>query len=804
MWAAAGTRFWTDSLPETTDLSEEALILAPLGRDASVAARMLAEAGIASRICADVVALARELAGGAGLAMVTEEALASADLRPVTDWLAGQPEWSDLPFVLLTHRGGGLERNPRAQRALALLGNVTFVERPFHPTTLVSLARSALRARRRQYEARTRLDLLQESERQFRDLADSIPTLCWSAGPDGSVTWYNQRWYDYTGADPAGMAGWGWGAVHDPQVLPVVVERWSEAISTGLPFEMVFPLRGADGRFRPFLTRSQPVRDAAGRVVRWFGTSTDISAQQEAEERLRDLNDTLERRVAEAAADLDRVWRNAGDIFVVIDGEGVFRRVNPAATAILGWREDELLGRGVFDFVHPDDIALTRAALEHARVDVLPTVENRYRGKDGRYRTISWVAAPEGELIYAYGRDVTAEREREAELAAAQDALRQAQKMEAIGQLTGGVAHDFNNLLTVIRGSVDLLRRPGLSDEKRRTYVDAIGSTADRAAKLTAQLLAFARRQSLNPEPFDAGESLTEVAGIVRTLIGSRIRLDLDFPADPVWIRADRGQFDTAIVNLAINSRDAMDGEGVLSIRLQPVSGIPALRGHAPVDGDFVAIAIADTGTGIAPDDAERIFEPFFTTKEVGAGTGLGLSQVIGFAKQSGGDVRVTSPPGEGATFTLYLPRVRPDRNVASDVEASGPAGDGEGLCVLVVEDNEQVGVFATEALRELGYDSVLVPDAARALAELGRASDRFHIVFSDVVMPGMGGVELAGEIRQRHPHVPVVLTSGYSHVLAQEGTHGFELLRKPYSVEQLSRVLQHASSHAATPHRAG
>ena len=672
----------------TAEGPERALLLAPLGRDAEVAARMLSEAGIGSHACADIGALRRELDEGAGLAVVTEEALANGDLRDVAAWIEAQPEWSDFPFVLLTHRGGGLERNPRAARALKLLGNVAFVERPFHPTTLVSLADAALRARRRQYDARARLEQLREGERQFRTLADSIPTLCWTAEPDGKVIWFNQRWYDYTGMTPANLREWGWRSAHEPVGLPGVLERWGRAIAAGSPFEDVTPLRGVDGSFRPFLTRIQPVRDAAGRVARWFGTATDISAQRDAEATLRAQADELEERV-----------------------------------------------------------------------------EQRTR-----------------------------EREQ------AQDALRQAQKMEAIGQLTGGVAHDFNNLLTVIRGSVDLLRRPDLSEERRIRYVDAIGSTADRAAKLTGQLLAFARRQALTPELFDVGHSLSEVTGIVRTLIGSRVRLDFVAPSEPTFILADRGQFDTAVVNMAINARDAMNGEGALTIATGAVAGIPAIRGHAPVEGDFIAVTVTDSGAGIAEADVDRIFEPFFTTKAVGEGTGLGLSQVIGFAKQSCGDIRVESTPGRGTTFTLYLPRAYPQSDRTEDFVPDATRVDGAGVRVLVVEDNDQGGTFATQALRELGYESVLASDGTRALAELSAGADRFQIVFTDVVMPGMSGVELAGEVRRLYPALPVVLTSGYSHVLAQNGTHGFELLHKPYSVEQLSRILLKALGwHGAT-----
>lgn len=243
--------------------------------------------------------------------------------------------------------------------------------------------------------------------------------------------------------------------------------------------------------------------------------------------------------------------------------------------------------------------------------------------------------------------------ERSAQLMKAEETLRQSQKLEAIGQLTGGVAHDFNNLLTVIRGSVDLLRRGNLSEEKRQTYIDAIGSTADRAADLTRQLLAFARRQALTPELIDTGASLTELATMIGTLTGSRITLNTQVPDYSCYIMADRAQLDTAIVNMAINARDAMGGAGTLTIATGPVSGIPKVRAHPPVPGDFIAVTVADTGSGIAEEDFISIFEPFFTTKAVGQGTGLGLSQVFGFAKQSGGDVRIDSEVGKGTTFTL-------------------------------------------------------------------------------------------------------------------------------------------------------
>ena len=384
---------------------------------------------------------------------------------------------------------------------------------------------------------------------------------------------------------------------------------------------------------------------------------------------------------------------------------------------------------------------------------------------------------------------------RSEQLSEAEEALRQSQKMEAIGQLTGGVAHDFNNLLTVIKGSVELLKRADLTDPKHIRYVDAIGDTADRAAKLTSQLLAFARRQALKPEVFDVAVSARDVGSIVRSLVGSRIILNVRVPGEPMYVDADRSQFDTAIVNLVVNARDAMDGEGALSIHVEAVPAIPALHAHPPVLGKFVAVTVSDTGMGIALDRIDRIFEPFFTTKIVGQGTGLGLSQVFGFAKQSHGDIRVASRIGEGASFTLYLPQVAAERVPALSSVSPEQKVNGEGICVLVVEDNPEVSNFATAALKELGYDTVSASNAAEALDHLERTTGRFHVVFSDVVMPGMSGIELARRVVELHPDIPVILTSGYSDVLAADTQHDFPLLHKPYSVEQLSRVLRGAIS---------
>jgi len=476
---------------------------------------------------------------------------------------------------------------------------------------------------------------------------------------------------------------------------------------------------------------------------------------------------------------------------VVVDDDGVFQSVSPAWTRILGHPIEDVVGRRITDFVLSEDTIVTDRALESVFHGAQVTgFENRYRTLDGGLRWISWNTAFEDGLVYGYGRDITEEKHQAEALRQTEEALRQAQKMEAIGQLTGGVAHDFNNLLTVIRSSADLLRSRDLPADRRRRYIDAISDTADRAAKLTSQLLAFSRRQALKPEHFNVATKVETLSEMLGSILGARIQLDVSVLCEDCFVESDVNQFETALINLAVNARDAMGGEGLLTIGIDATEAIPALRGHAASQGDFVTVAVTDDGAGIAEDDLARIFEPFFTTKEVGRGTGLGLSQVYGFAKQSGGDVAVESRPGRGSTFTLYLPRTR--RVDAPPKLTPTPARSRHEGFVLVVEDNAAIGEFATQLLQDLGYRTELATNGVEALARL-EAGTPFDIVFSDVVMPGMGGVELARIINDRWPDMRVVLTSGYSHVLATDAHHGFPLLHKPYSVEELSHILRQA-----------
>jgi PAS domain S-box-containing protein len=576
-------------------------------------------------------------------------------------------------------------------------------------------------------------------------------------------------------------------------------------------------LRGPDlepeDRFFSFVY--QPLFAEDGSVTGIFAQGVDVTGAIERIE--------TEHRIKHSEFRDRALFEQAAAGISEVDHTGRFLRVNERFCRITGRSPEELLGLTMQEITHPDDLAgnlpLFRRSVEGGEAF---DIEKRYVRPD---RSIVWVhnsvttlRDDDGKLIntICVTVDITERRRAEAELRRlnreleqrvagavaenerAQEALRQSQKLEAVGQLTGGVAHDFNNLLTVIRGSVDLLRRRDLPEEKRRRYIDAISDTADRAAKLTSQLLAFARRQALRPERFNAAERVRSVTDMLRTLLGSGIALELELRCEDCFIEADAAQFETALVNMAVNARDAMEGEGSLTFAVEQVEALPPVRGEPAVDGAYVAVTIRDTGSGIPPHALDRIFEPFFTTKALGKGTGLGLSQVYGFAKQSGGEVAVDSVAGEGTTFTLYLPRAEAGAAAEPELRSAASEAPGRG-CILVVEDNPDVGEFATQLLEDLGYETFYAPNGQEALARLEVEAARFNLVFTDVVMPGMTGLDLAGRIRERWPHLPVVLTSGYSHVLAEETGHGFPLLHKPYSVEKLSGAIRAELSRKRT-----
>jgi PAS domain S-box-containing protein len=587
----------------------------------------------------------------------------------------------------------------------------------------------------------------------------------------------------------------------DQAVVSAAIDK---AIQTKTLFSLEHRVRRVDGGIGWTLSRAVPILDDDGEILEWAGAASDVTARREAEQQLRDLNASLEDRIKERSASLhlyrNIVESNASPVVAFDHNLRViaFNRAHGQDWLRVFGKEAQI-GDVMPDLVPADQAQslrkFMRRALEGESFVIKAVFGDPARCQPTWSVTYNPLRDESGVIVGAFHHavDISTQVRAETELAETQEVLRQSQKMEAVGQLTGGIAHDFNNLLTVIRGSVDLLRRDSLTPERRGRYIDAIGDTAERAAKLTSQLLSFARRQALKPELLNIENSIERIFDMLDTVTGSQVRVTIEVLDSPCIVRADAGQFETALVNMAANARDAMDGRGTLTITLDCAREMPSIRGHGGSPGPFVTLQLHDTGSGIAADDLQRIFEPFFTTKDVGKGTGLGLSQVFGFAKQSGGDIDVRSIVGEGTVFTLYLPQA--EEAVIADrvIDRDDQSPDGQGFSVLVVEDNLDVGRFSTQALQDFGYETTWVTSAEEALNTLGSGNSSFDAVFSDVVMPGMGGIELAKRLAAEMPTMPVVLASGYSHVLAQEGAHGFTLVQKPYSADKIAKTLRKA-----------
>ena len=431
----------------------------------------------------------------------------------------------------------------------------------------------------------------------------------------------------------------------------------------------------AETRYLDFVY--QPIKDEAGKVTSIFVEGIDITDRHRSEEALRvseaslrQLNADLEHRVIERAQARGLTWTLSPDLLGALNSKGYFETANPAWESVLGWTEKEVVSMSIFDLLHPEDLEHTRAGFELTQVGQ-PALRfaNRYRCKDGSYRWISWIGIPEDDYVYCTGRDITAERAAEAELAAAQEALRQSQKMEVIGQLTGGIAHDFNNLLTGILGSLDIIRRRMASGrvEEIPRFMDAAQTSAQRAGALTHRLLAFARRQSLDIRPNNINGLIGSMEDLLHRTLGEHIELACLLSAELWTAFTDANQLESTILNLALNARDAMPDGGRLTIETTNVhlDGAYTSLQEDVAPGDYVVIAVSDTGTGMTADVAGKAIDPFFTTKAVGEGTGLGLSMVYGFAKQTRGHLRIYSEVGHGTTVKLYLPRALQDAVVS-------------------------------------------------------------------------------------------------------------------------------------------
>jgi PAS domain S-box-containing protein len=553
----------------------------------------------------------------------------------------------------------------------------------------------------------------------------------------------------------------------------------------------------ADTRYMDFVY--QPIRSASGEVSSVFVEGSDITerhateaALRLSESRLRELNAELERRVIERAQARSLTWQLSPDLLGALNSTGYFETSNPAWQTVLGWSEAEVASMSIFELLHPDDVEHTRAGFELTLVGQ-PAIRfaNRYRCKDGSYRWISWVGIQEDNFVYCTGRDITAERAAEAELLMAQEALRQAQKMEAIGQLTGGIAHDFNNLLTGILGSLDLVRRridANKFDDIAR-FMDAASNSAISAAALTHRLLSFARRQSLDSRPNDLNRLVTSMEDLLKRTLGERIELQCVLAEDLWTALTDANQVESAVLNLAINARDAMPNGGRLTIETAnaPLDQAYTSRHEDVQPGDYAVISVSDTGVGMSPEVLAKAVDPFFTTKPQGEGTGLGLSGIYGFAKQSRGHLRIDSEIGHGTTVKLYLPRALQnavDLGVVSKIPQRG-----QGETILVVEDDTTVRLVISDSLKDLGYQILAASDAREAILLL-RSSQHIDLLISDVVMPHVNGRKLAETARGLRANLKVLFVSGYAENATVRGDFldpGMDMLTKPFALDALA-----------------
>ncbi|WP_225934703.1 MULTISPECIES: response regulator [unclassified Cupriavidus] len=519
--------------------------------------------------------------------------------------------------------------------------------------------------------------------------------------------------------------------------------------------------------------------------------------RSQAQRELRDMNDTLERRVAETVADRDRLWELSEDLLMVIGTDGMLERVSPSWQRVLGHAPDVVIGRSCLILVHPEDLVALTEQMIALQQDGQPVRhECRMLCADGGERWMAWTLSidPVNGRIHGVGRDVTGDKAAALALRHADEALRMAQKMEAIGKLTGGVAHDFNNLLQVIGGNLHLLSRDVAGDDRSETRVRNALAGVARGAKLASQLLAFGRRQPLAPKVVNLGRFVRGLDDMLRRALGDGVEIETIIGAGLWNTLIDPFQVENALLNLAINARDAMNGHGRLTVEAgnASIDDIYARRNADVAPGKYVMLAVTDTGTGMPPEIQEQVFEPFFTTKPEGQGTGLGLSMVYGFVRQSGGHVKIYSEVGVGTTVRLYLPRADEPEDLEIEID-TGPATGGTET-VLVVEDDEDVRATVVEMLSGLGYRVLKARDATSALA-IVESGVPIDLLFSDVVMPGpLRSTEMARKVRQRLPGIAVLFTSGYTdNAIVHTGRldAGIELLSKPYTHEALARKVR-------------
>ncbi|KPW40195.1 MULTISPECIES: hybrid sensor histidine kinase/response regulator [Pseudomonas syringae group] len=661
-------------------VSERSIILAPRGRDGQIALRILGEAGFPAFVVNDLEHLVRELAAGAGVVIIADEALRAGDLNPFLELLSIQPAWSDLPIVLLTHHAQ-VDHVPPARMG-NLLGNVTFLERPFHPTTLVSLVTTAVRGRRRQYEARARMEDLHESEGRLQNALKAGRLGSWQLEAQGLRLTCSAITKSHYGRDEQSDFSYDdWLAAVYFEDQPRMQSALQRSLDTGVDFIIEYRNVWPDGSLSWVDVRARAIRGKNGLVASMAGVTSDITERKQAESQLRRLNETLEQQVEERTSQLR----------------------------------------------HKEEI------------------------------------------------------------------LRQSQKMEAVGQLTGGIAHDFNNMLTGIIGSLELIRRRVARGriEDLDSLIDLGVTSANRAAALTHRLLAFSRRQSLDSKPVEMNQLVDSMDELLQRSVNESIHLQLRLANDLWTAEADPNQLENALLNLVLNARDAMPDGGTLVVETfnQQLDKSFTNAHENLLPGDYVVLSVSDNGCGMPETVINRAFDPFFTTKPIGQGTGLGLSMIYGFSKQSHGHVSISSEVGHGTTVQLFLPRFQGAADETEQSFQSNAICAEDGETVLIVEDDPAVRALVSEVLSELGYLYIEAGEAMSAVPIL-ESGQRIDLLISDVGLPGMNGRQLADIARQLRPELKVLFITGYAEHAAVRGGFletGMQLITKPFAFDHLT-----------------
>ncbi|WP_407155361.1 PAS domain S-box protein [Bradyrhizobium sp. STM 3557] len=619
-----------------------------------------------------------------------------------------------------------------------------------------------------------------ERERLFSAVVESSSDAILTMTLDGTITSWNQAAEQLFGYLAADAVGQHISLIVPPERLAEVEDNLSKLRRNQMIEQRETVRKRRDGRLLEVSSTISPIHAADGAVV---GASKVVRDVTESRRTQRALSREIEER--------QRVFETSQDLILVTDPTGQLVQVSPSSLAILGYRSDEMIGRNAAEFTHPADLDRARSEMRAARQGrQMRSHEVQLLHKDGHAVVLNWMASwsEPVQRYFLIGRDQTEKRANEAQ-------ARQAQKMEAIGQLTGGIAHDFNNILTVITGSIGILADAVADKPELAGIARLIDESVTRGAQLTQQLLAFARKQPLQPVDLDVNALVAEAAKLLRPTLGEHIEVSARLSDDAWAALVDPNQLTTAILNLALNARDAMPEGGKLTIETRNVS-LDEDYAHANTEvlaGDYVMIAVSDTGAGIPPAYLQKVFDPFFSTKGVGKGTGLGLSMVFGFVKQSGGHVVIYSEVGQGTCVKLYLPRSREEKRPETAATAAHDLKGGEET-ILIVEDDALVRRHVVAQVRSLGYATLSAANAAEAL-EIIDGNPDIDLLFTDVIMPGaMNGAQLAEAARQRRPSLKTLFTSGYTEdAVVHQGRldAGVLLLAKPYRKHELARMIR-------------